>query len=441
MLRLPAFVFRYQFREMLKDFIFIPRFNYRLKVSEPTRKELSLDIRSFENANLFMVGRKNVFSFERNLLEELFSGTHTRDADFDILIGHKTGKMNHVVSQIQYSDRFSHIQYKDVRALSHSRCLQDQLHGLPDAHEVPPHVTMCQRHRTTGGDLSAKRRNNTAVAFEDVTEANGNEVRGVIHPVGCGGDDQFRNSLRKSHNACRVYSLVGRNHYETAHTALTSDFHKVAGTEHVVPDSLKNVRFHQRNVFVGRRVIDGLNGIPTDNLGDASRVTNVCDHGNDIEPGMCALQFLVDLKQVAFGPIQYDQGRGRKGCCLTTQLRSDRAGCAGDQDRFTCNTLLDAVFFEPDLFPTQEILKRDVPELIGQIFPIQEISDTGYYSAIDAGPAATRVCFTHLSARCRGHSQNDLLYLHSPVPITLYDLCYISTAADDRHIHDSHGPR
>src|SRR5688572_10139655 len=203
--------------------------------------------------------------------------------------------MNHVVSQIQYSDRFSHIQYKDIRALSHSRCLQDQLHSLPDAHEVPPHVAMCQRQRTTGGNLSAKGWNNAAIAFEDVTEANGNEVRGAILGIGCGGDDQFRNPLRNSHDACRVYSLVGRNHYETAHTALTSHFHKVAGAEHVVPNSLQNVRFHQRNVFIGRCVIDGCNRMLPYNLRDTSRVTNVCDHGNDIEVRMRSLQFLVDL--------------------------------------------------------------------------------------------------------------------------------------------------
>src|SRR5688572_33463548 len=104
--------------------------------------------------------------------------------------------------------------------------------------------------------------------------------------------------------------------------------------------------------------------MPTDNLRDARRVANVCDHWNDVEVRMRALQFLVDLKQVAFGAIQYDQSSWRKCCCLTTQFRSDRAGGAGNQDRFTRNTLLDAVFFQLDLFATQEILKRDVSKLV-----------------------------------------------------------------------------
>src|SRR5688572_30235215 len=103
----------------MQKFLLVSLIDHRLKMSEPMREKVWFGVLSFENANLLVMRGQNIFPFKSYLLEELFTGPQANDPDFDVLIRHESGKLNHVMSQIQDADRFAHIEYEDIRFLSH----------------------------------------------------------------------------------------------------------------------------------------------------------------------------------------------------------------------------------------------------------------------------------------------------------------------------------
>ena len=104
---------------MVKDFFLIPLFNQRLKLGNPRSKDLRLYAFSVEDTNLFVVGWKYVFALKCDFLEQFFSRAKSGDPDFNVVIRHQPSELNHVICQVEDPDWLAHIQYENVRSLSH----------------------------------------------------------------------------------------------------------------------------------------------------------------------------------------------------------------------------------------------------------------------------------------------------------------------------------
>src|SRR5688572_20539824 len=104
---------------MTQNALLVSLVNQRLKLSEPVGKYVRLHPFSFKDPDLVVVSRKDIFSIESDLFEQLLAGAQTSDPDLDVIVRHQTGELNHVVSQVENPHRFAHVEDKDVGAFSH----------------------------------------------------------------------------------------------------------------------------------------------------------------------------------------------------------------------------------------------------------------------------------------------------------------------------------
>src|SRR6185436_13721583 len=70
--------------------------------------------------------------------------------------------------------------------------------------------------------------------------------------------DQFGQTLRRAHHVRRAYGLVGGDQDEVRHTRLQRRLRRVERAERIVLQPLDHVAFHQADVLVRGRVIDGV---------------------------------------------------------------------------------------------------------------------------------------------------------------------------------------
>ena len=97
--------------------------------------------------NLRMRRRHELFVLEIEFFEELLTRTQAGEFEFDIPIGPQSGEQNKITSEIYDSDGFAHIEDKDLSAFSYRECLQYELSGLRNGHEVATHLRVSNRYR------------------------------------------------------------------------------------------------------------------------------------------------------------------------------------------------------------------------------------------------------------------------------------------------------
>src|SRR5262245_43929455 len=125
--------------------------------------------------------------------------------------------------------------------------------------------------------------------------------------------------------------------------------------------------FHHRNMLIRSGMVDGLDGMFPDDFFHSADITDVTDHWNDFQIRMLLLQFLFDFEKLAFRLVKSNQSSRSEGRCLPTEFRPDGAGGTRDQDALTGNALLNTVFFETNLLPSEKIFKREISQLSAQI--------------------------------------------------------------------------
>src|SRR5258707_8823584 len=162
-------------------------------------------------AQLRMRCGESALAIREQFLVELFPGPQSGELDPDVLPA-EPREPDHVARDIDDSDRLPHFHDEDLPAPAHPSCLQDELGGLGNRHEIARHFGGRDRDGPAAGDLLAKLGNNPAGAAEDVSESDYAETRAagaLDFPAYLLGQ-----ALRGAHDVGRVHRHVGRHQYE-----------------------------------------------------------------------------------------------------------------------------------------------------------------------------------------------------------------------------------
>src|SRR5699024_9186400 len=99
---------------------------------------------------------------------KLFTFTQTRVHDFYILTRH----CNHALSNVEDAYWLTHFKDKNLTRTSNSACLQDQLAGLRNGHEVTSSIRMSHCQRLVFIDKADECWKHRTTAANDVAESN-----------------------------------------------------------------------------------------------------------------------------------------------------------------------------------------------------------------------------------------------------------------------------
>jgi hypothetical protein len=90
----------------------------------------------------------------KDLLNRLLARPGTDDGDGDVLSWNPPRQPDQPLGEVENANRLAHVQREHFPAGRQGRCLQDELDGLLDAHEVAGHLRVGHRDRTARGDLA-----------------------------------------------------------------------------------------------------------------------------------------------------------------------------------------------------------------------------------------------------------------------------------------------
>src|SRR5262245_5311165 len=172
-------------------------------------------------------------------------------------------------------------------------------------------------------------------------------------------------------------------------------------------------------------------------------LANVTHFRNYIERRVFLAQFDNDSEQFGFTLIENDQFRRLEPCGLTAQFRPDRSTGSCDQYRTASDTFMDAILFQPDLLPPDQVVEGGVADLSAEHLSIQKFSDTWDCLAGDAGGPAIRQRFAHLASGRGWHSDDDLFNLIRVLSfiMPIHDGGYVSAGSKYTNIHQMGGPQ
>src|SRR5438874_1939356 len=221
--------------------------------------------------------------------------------------------------------------------------------GFGNTHEIPAHAGIGYGDRPARGNLALEYSDYTAVAGQHVSKPDRNE-RAVTSPSSKrhGGDDDFSDALRHPHDAGRVDRLVGGNHQESPNLIGMGRTHDIPGADNVVLRRFHNVRFHQRHVFVGRRMENGFDVITRHGIMHALIAGDIAYHRHQVERWKTLPQFQRKHEHLAFGLIEYDKPARVETSQLPAKFGTYRAAAARYNDALAGDVLADCILFHTD---------------------------------------------------------------------------------------------
>lgn len=158
------------------------------------------------NSNLGMLCRQELLVIHKELLVHLFARTQADFFDLDILTRLKAAKRNEVDGKVVDLYRLTHVQNKDLAAMSKRASSNDQLACLGDGHEVTRDVLVRNCDGTALAKLTLKQWDNRSMAPENVAKADGGKdgfaVRRVIL------NDHFVHTLSGAHYVRGINGLI-----------------------------------------------------------------------------------------------------------------------------------------------------------------------------------------------------------------------------------------
>src|SRR5690606_11401100 len=119
---------------------------------------------------------------------------------------------DHLPGQVKDANRFAHIEYEDLPALTHGARLQHELASFGYGHEVACDFGVCYCYRTSLFDLLLEHGDYRPIRAQHVTKTRRNKTRlelsrfrqHVVERL----DIDLRNALGATHNVGGVDSLV-----------------------------------------------------------------------------------------------------------------------------------------------------------------------------------------------------------------------------------------
>src|SRR5882672_5659221 len=200
---------------------------------------------------------------DQQFLVELLRRTQTGIGDLDIplrmlLVAYRQPhEIDHAPSQVPNPDRFAHVEHEDIAALRHRPRLNHELRGLRDGHEIADYFRMRHGYRATGFDLLIEQRYNRTGRCQYIAESHHAKPRLAAAPMQALQDD-FGESLGRTHDVGGIHGLVGRYQDEGLHLGFMRRFGGVPGGDDVVMNALDDVLFDDGHMFVSGRVVHGL---------------------------------------------------------------------------------------------------------------------------------------------------------------------------------------
>ena len=278
----------------------------------------------------------------QQLFVELFAGAQTGEGDGDIAAGmlcitHRQARQgHHALGQFADADGFAHVEHKHIPALCHGACLQHQLSGFGNGHEVAGDLRVRHGDGAAVRDLLAKQRDHAAAGAQHVAKAHHGKTGGAapggrslgravrcagkrgLGSVGHGLQYQLGHAFAGPHHIGGAHGLVGRDQHKVPHVLLQRYPHHVQRAEHVVLYAFCCVGLDHGHMLVGSCVVDAGGAVQSAQLGHALRVSHAGQQGRELALDDALLgerlQFLVDAVERELAVIDQQQLCG-------TQLR------------------------------------------------------------------------------------------------------------------------
>ena len=180
-------------------------------------------------------------------------------------IAHRhAGQLHHAPGQIDDADRLAHIENEDLASTGHGTGLQHQLGGLGDGHEIAGDIGVGHGQRAPGRQLAPKQRHHAPagtqhIAKADHAEAGRRAMRGCL----CGHrlQHQFRHAFAGAHDIGWPDGLVGGDQHKTGNPTGYCGLRHVQRAKHIVVDAHRRVGLHNRNMFVGRGMVNRMGAV------------------------------------------------------------------------------------------------------------------------------------------------------------------------------------
>jgi hypothetical protein len=158
--------------------------------------------------------------------------------------------------------------------------------------------------RPAGCNLCLERRNHTAVASQDVSKADRNELGFTFGREAA--DNKFRGTLCSSHYIRGPYRLVRRNHHEAFNAILYCDAAKIPCSKNIVNSSLNRMLLHHRHVLICGCVKNRFNPMLPHYLFYTVPAADVGKFGDDFQIWVTVAHLHFNAEQVALGLVKQD---------------------------------------------------------------------------------------------------------------------------------------
>src|SRR5260370_30059677 len=112
---------------------------------------------------------------------------------------------------------------------------------------------MRHRDRAAGGNLGAEDGDDAAIASKHISKTYGHILRSASLKR---TDEHLSYPFGQTHDACRPYGFVRRDHHEFVDAELAGEGGYVISTENVILNGFEQMRLHHRNVLVSGSVED-----------------------------------------------------------------------------------------------------------------------------------------------------------------------------------------
>ena len=291
-----------------------------------------------------MLGGLGLLGIVEDFLEEFLALAEPRELYLDI------GRMAegyHTLGEIHYLDGLAHIEDEYLSTVADGACLEDELAGFGDEHEVAYDIGVGDGDGAASLDLLTEERDNGAVGAQYIAEAGGDELgdgwRAIDlgeRSVGAALCDGFveglavnlADALGAAHDVGGVDGLVGGNHDELLGAILDGEVSDDMGAEDIVLHCHGGVVLHHGDVLIGCGMEDIVGPVVSEELLHAG---GVGDRGNDeygVDGGELASHHQPDIVHGCLGLVDEDHLAGVEEGDLMDHLAAYAAGSTSDED-------------------------------------------------------------------------------------------------------------
>ncbi|MNV42366.1 hypothetical protein D3C71_1340370 [compost metagenome] len=244
----------------------------------------------------------------QELFVELLAGPQSGHLEFDIAIrrmfvtDRAPRKLHQPTGEVDDPHRLAHVEHEDIAPMRHRACLNHQLGGLGNGHEIARDVRMRQRDRATRLDLLSKQRHHRTARAQHVPEADHREagVRTLLRqPL----QRHFGDALAGPHDVRRPHGLVGADQDKVGNLALHRNPRRRERAHRVVSHTLCRVVLDERHMLVRRRVIDRIRVPGAHHFTQPRSIAYRGEQWDDTYVRRQLLQLLVDAIERVFAQL------------------------------------------------------------------------------------------------------------------------------------------